>query len=91
MIESISIKGIATYDISTPELLKDLSKINFLYGVNGTGKTTISRIIADELNFPACKVDWVNGKIKTLVYNKDFVIKNQLKPPKFMLDLVMIQ
>ena len=45
MIESISIKGIATYDISTPELLKDLSKINFLYGSNGTGKTDVATLL----------------------------------------------
>jgi wobble nucleotide-excising tRNase len=77
MIESISIAGIATYDKNIPESLKDLSKINFLYGSNGTGKTTISRIVADETDFPTCKVDWVNGvKIKTLVYNRDFVSKN---------------
>ncbi|NBX52039.1 MAG: AAA family ATPase [Proteobacteria bacterium] len=77
MIESITITGVATYDKTTPESLKDLSKINFLYGSNGTGKTTISRIVADETGFPTCKVDWVNGvKIKTLVYNRDFVSKN---------------
>ena len=77
MIESISIAGIATYDKNIPESLKDLSKINFLYGSNGTGKTTISRVIAHEVGFPTCKVDWANGiKVKTLVYNKDFVRKN---------------
>jgi DNA repair exonuclease SbcCD ATPase subunit len=45
MIESISISNVATY-ASTPEQLDGLSQFNFLFGSNGTGKTTISRLIA---------------------------------------------
>jgi len=76
MIESIHIEGIATYD-SPPEILNNLSKINFLYGSNGSGKTTISKVIADDVIFPTCNVTWKGGtKLQTMVYNRDFVAKN---------------
>jgi len=76
MIESIHIEGIATYD-SPPEILSNLSKFNFLYGSNGSGKTTISKVIAEEDIYPTCSVTWKGGtKLQTMVYNRDFVTKN---------------
>ena len=76
MIESISIANIATY-ASTPEKLNGLSQFNFLFGSNGTGKTTVSRVIADESSFPTCKVTWKAGtKLQPMVYNHDFVERN---------------
>ncbi|MDO8737216.1 MAG: AAA family ATPase [Thermoleophilia bacterium] len=76
MIESITIANVATYD-STPEELNGLSKFNFLFGSNGTGKTTISRVIADESGFPDCKVTWKAGtKLQPIVFNRDFVERN---------------
>lgn len=76
MIESIQIKDVATYG-DTSEHLTGLSKFNFLYGSNGSGKTTITRVIADEGEFPACSVSWKGGtKLQSMVYNRDFVTKN---------------
>lgn len=76
MIESIRIAGVATYDTS-PEVLCDLSKFNFLYGSNGAGKTTITRVIANEGELPTCSVTWKGGtKLQAMVYNRDFVTKN---------------
>lgn len=76
MIESITISSTASFDL-IPEKLNDLSKFNFLFGSNGTGKTTVSRVIADESNFPACTVTWKSGtKLQPLVYNYDFVERN---------------
>jgi wobble nucleotide-excising tRNase len=76
MIESISIASIATFG-PDPEILKDLSLFNFLFGSNGTGKTTISRVIAAENSFPTCKVTWKAGtKLQPMVYNHDFVEHN---------------
>jgi len=50
---------------------------NFIYGSNGSGKTTISRIIAEEHKYPHCCVTWGgNNKLETLVYNRDFVDNN---------------
>jgi wobble nucleotide-excising tRNase len=76
MIESIEIMGTATYG-SSPEVLDGLSKFNFLFGSNGSGKTTITRVIADEDSYPDCRVTWKRGtKLQTIVYNRDFVEKN---------------
>ena len=76
MIESITIEKVATYD-NTPETMTGLSKFNFLFGSNGTGKTTVSRVIADASKFPTCKVTWKGGtKLQPMVYNRDFVDLN---------------
>ena len=76
MIESIQIKDVATYG-NSPQQLSGLSKFNFLYGSNGSGKTTISRVIADEATYPTCSVQWSGGnKLQAMVYNRDFVANN---------------
>lgn len=77
MIESIQIQDVATYSTTTPEIMDGLSKLNFVFGSNGSGKTTISRVIANEANFSSCEVKWKNGtKLEPLVYNRDFVKHN---------------
>ena len=76
MIEEISIADVATFD-SQPENLDGLSQFNYFYGSNGTGKTTIGRVIADQDSFPSCKVAWKGGtKLQPMVYNQDFVERN---------------
>ena len=76
MIESITISSIATFG-KAPELVNALSLFNFFFGSNGTGKTTLSRVIADESKFPTCSVIWKAGsKLQPLVYNQDFVERN---------------
>lgn len=80
MIESITIANVATFAI-TPEALSGLSQFNFLFGSNGTGKTTVSRVIAEEATFPTCSVIWKAGtKLQPLVYNHDFVDRNFNQP-----------
>ena len=76
MIESIQISDIATYSCG-PEDLCDLSMFNYFFGTNATGKTTVSRIIANEDKYPTCKVNWKGGiKLQPMVYNQDFVETN---------------
>ncbi len=82
MIESISIAKIATYE-EKPQVLNGLSQVNFLFGSNGTGKTTISRILAGEVEGASCSVKWRGGApLEVMVYNLDFVEKNYHQPPK---------
>ena len=76
MIESILISNVASYE-KEPQIMDELSQFNFVFGANGTGKTTISKIIADESAFPTCSVNWQGRtKMQTLVYNEDFVKRN---------------
>jgi wobble nucleotide-excising tRNase len=73
MITNIKLHNIATY--TNPVEINDLKKINFIYGSNGTGKTTLSNFLYDssDLDFSDCTKDWKNDtKLETLVYNKKF-------------------
>lgn len=54
-----------------------LAHVNFIYGANGSGKSTIARIIADEARYPTSTIKWKEGtKLQTMVYNQDFVDRN---------------
>ncbi|HTB99474.1 MAG TPA: AAA family ATPase [Ferruginibacter sp.] len=78
MIDSLSVKNIATFD-ETGIQVTNLKKINFIYGANGCGKTTITKVADNPINtqYSNCLILWKNGiAIKTLVYNKDFRDKN---------------
>jgi wobble nucleotide-excising tRNase len=76
MIESISIAGIATYG-PDPAVMSGLKQINFVFGSNGTGKTTIGRILADKAYSSYSTVTWKGGvELQSMVYNRDFVKKN---------------
>lgn len=76
MITAIGIAGEATYDPAGQQL-NDLKKINFLFGHNGCGKTTISRAVHDPDRRPGYTVTWHNGqRLAALVYNRDFADTN---------------
>jgi wobble nucleotide-excising tRNase len=77
MIESITLSGIATYSPVTPEMIKNLKAVNYFYGANGAGKTTISRLINNPAFSTASKVTWAKGnQIPAMVYNNDFIAAN---------------
>lgn len=76
MIESITLSDIASYT-GPAEEMRGLSQINFVYGSNGSGKTTISRVIADLSAHPSCSLTWKGGTpLQAMVYNQDFVESN---------------
>lgn len=78
MIKSIHIKDVASYD-SNGVHIEQLKRVNFIYGSNGSGKTTISNFLNDEEDsmFPNCELKWLgNDKLETLVYNKEFRDRN---------------
>jgi len=78
MIDKINLKDIATFDENGIELV-DLNKINFIYGVNGSGKTTITKFIYEPENslFSNCSLSWKNDlDLRKLVYNRDFRDRN---------------
>ena len=77
MIKSISIKQVATFDNAGTKI-DNLKKVNFIYGANGSGKTTISNFLnnSEDIKFENCNLDWENDKITALVYNKEFRDRN---------------
>jgi len=74
MIENIVLKNIASYD-DTGTNLNDLKKINFIYGANGSGKTTISNLSENcsASEFKDCSLQWRHGQeLQCLTYNRNF-------------------
>lgn len=81
MIKRVVIKDIATFD-STGIELDNLQKVNFIYGGNACGKTTISRVLSSNdvaVLYPKCEVFWGGQPLQVLTYNKDFREKNFLE------------
>ena len=76
MISEIKINPpVATY--LSQATLSDLRRINYIFGANGTGKTTISRVIAGEQGHNHCQLVWQGGiELEWMVYNRDFVDRN---------------
>jgi wobble nucleotide-excising tRNase len=75
MIESLEIAHVATY--TEPQTMDRLKDVNFVFGTNGAGKTTIGRVVANMLAHPKCKIAWRDGlAMQPLVYNRDFVEAN---------------
>ena len=76
MITRIVIKDVATFDASE-HIMQDLGKLNFIFGSNGSGKTTISRVLEKPENYSSCDISWEgNIAIERRVYNSDFVEEN---------------
>lgn len=72
----MDIKEIATFDNDHGHI-GNLNKLNFFYGSNGSGKTTISRVLNQKEDYPESTITWENKESgNIIVYNLDFVKKN---------------
>ncbi|WP_120864187.1 ATP-binding protein [Helicobacter pylori] len=77
-ISQIALKNVATFDENGASFEK-LNYINFIYGANGSGKTTTSSFLKNlaengiEDKFANSKIAWYNNEsLKIEVYNKQF-------------------
>jgi len=70
MINNIKIHKTASYD-NLVEI--EPTEVNYFFGSNGTGKTSLGNVIADSDSFTDCEIIWKTSPIETLVYNKKFV------------------
>lgn len=76
MLEEIYIASVGSYS-AEPQRLAACKPINFIFGTNGSGKTTISRVVHDPSKFPNSRLTWSGGQEKErLVFNSDFAAKN---------------
>ncbi len=74
MISKVYLNGVATYRNGINFKPK---KINFVYGANGTGKSTISKVLYGEKGMETCEIEWEPGeKEEVIVYNRSFVKRN---------------
>lgn len=77
MIETLEIDQVATY--ATRATMAGLKDLNFVFGTNGAGKTTIGRVVAHKSKpeHANCSIAWRDGiEMQPLVYNRDFVDAN---------------
>ncbi len=77
-ISQIALKNVATFDENGASF-ENLNSINFIYGANGSGKTTTSSFLKNlaengiEDKFDNSKIEWYNSEnLKIEVYNKQF-------------------
>ncbi|GAA7173589.1 AAA family ATPase [Helicobacter pylori] len=76
-ISQIVLKNAATFDENGASF-ENLNFINFIYGANGSGKTTISIFLKNlaeneiEDKFANSKIEWYGESLKIEVYNKQF-------------------
>ncbi|WJS97228.1 AAA family ATPase [Novosphingobium humi] len=76
MLQELRISNCATYT-GGEQCFGPLKEANFIFGTNGSGKTTMSRVIAAPDEYPSCKATWTaNRTLKALVLNSDFAQKN---------------
>lgn len=74
MITKINIRNVASFDEQN-HLMEGLGKVNFIFGTNGTGKSTISRVLSqpEADTYSDCVVSWENNvKECCKVFNTDF-------------------
>ena len=79
MINSITMVGEETCYKTLTEF-KCNHKVNLVYGLNGTGKSTLSNYLLEypevSEKYKECKIVGLNGEEKLLVYNQEFIQKN---------------
>ena len=77
MITKITMNDVASF--TSEACLETDKKVNLIYGLNGSGKTTISNYLQDMENqdFEKCRIDGFDpSSQKILVYNQRFVESN---------------
>jgi wobble nucleotide-excising tRNase len=80
MITKISLNGVASYKKKVQ--LETDKKVNLIYGLNGTGKSTFSNFLYDSKNskFKDCSIEGVDSDTSVIVYNQRFIHDNFFEP-----------
>lgn len=73
MISKISLNNVACFKNLT--VLETDKKVNLIYGLNGTGKSTLSDYLLkpNETKFNNCSTDGLSNDFEVLVYNQTFI------------------
>ncbi|PHN33327.1 AAA family ATPase [Pseudomonas sp. ICMP 561] len=78
MIEHVSLKGVTSYSSETSVTLGPLTRVNLIYGLNGSGKSTIANYLQDlaHKDYEHCRVVPSINQDQLFVYSQAFVEKN---------------
>ena len=84
MISSITMNGIATYNNVT---IPNLKKVNFFFGLNGSGKSTIAKylnnLISNNELFNQCtNVGFDSSQDYIMTFNEEFIEENFKRNPE---------
>lgn len=76
MITKISLNKVASY--KAPTVLETDKKVNLIYGLNGTGKSTLSDYLLklSDSKFKDCVIEGLSNDDEILVYNQSFIREN---------------
>lgn len=76
MINKIAMKNVASYKAEAA--LETDKRVNLIYGLNGTGKSTLSSYLYDMTagQYAECSVEGLSESDKVLVYNQKFIADN---------------
>ncbi|ANW27370.1 hypothetical protein BA953_21895 [Vibrio coralliilyticus] len=85
MINTITLKSVASYSSISPVSIQDCKRINLLYGLNGSGKSTIGKFLhAPSLpEYQDCSIQPSELSEDILVYNQEFIRSNFYEIPDF--------
>ena len=76
MITKINLNNVTSYKSLTA--LETDKKVNLIYGLNGTGKSTLSNYLhqlSDE-KYKNCSIEGLDDNHEILVYNQTFIQEN---------------
>lgn len=78
MIESITLRSVASYSSETDTVIDTKKQIILIYGQNGTGKSTIGNYLQtpEQSEYISCSVQYSGEPPEVLVYNQRFIEKN---------------
>lgn len=73
MITKINLNNVASYKSQTA--LETDKKVNLIYGLNGTGKSTLSNYLHQQTDekYKSCSVEGLDHNHEILVYNQTFI------------------
>lgn len=92
MITSINLKDVASYISVNGVNINDLKKVNFFFGFNGSGKSTIAKYLRNldldaankNASFNTCSnVGYDNSQHQILTFNEEFIEENFRKSNEF--------
>lgn len=80
MLNKIVLSRVASYKL--PTTLETDKKINLIYGLNGTGKSTFSNYLMNHSHtrFKDCSIEGLSYDHELMVYSQDFVRDNFFEP-----------